>query len=81
MTMRRENVETLRRNFAGRAEQRRRVLAPRIEAAERLSAELGLGDVTGIYQPGRMLRADPDVLSTRSPAGSSGPAVTQPRPM
>jgi hypothetical protein len=60
--MRRENVETLRRNFAGRAEQRRRVLAPRIEAAERLSAELGLGDVTGIYQPGRMLRADPDVL-------------------
>ncbi len=63
MTMRPENVETLRRNFAGRAEQRRRAQAPRIAAAERLAAELCLGEVTGIYQPGRTaLRTDPEVL-------------------
>jgi len=61
--MRRENVESLRRSFADRAEQRRREQAPRVAAAERLSAERGLGDVTGIYQPGRNAhRSDPAVL-------------------
>jgi hypothetical protein len=84
MTMRRENVETLQRNFAGRAEQRRRVLAPRIAVAERLSAELGLGDVTGIYQPGRTaLRTDPGLLYAfagglvRAGGGAAAPDVTR----
>jgi hypothetical protein len=63
MTMRRENVESLRRNFADRAEQQRRAHAPMIAVAERMSAEHGLGGVTGIYQPGRSgLRTDPAVL-------------------
>lgn len=82
--MRRENVESLQRSFADRAEQRRREQAPRISAAERLSAELGLGDVTGIYQPGRnALRTDPAVLYAfadglvRDGGEGPGPDVTR----